>query len=207
MNIYLMNGPPRAGKDLAGRMLGQMLPGKNRILKFASILKVATHAVAAIMAGGKQMAPPDHYENVKDDRHPDFFGAKPREAYILMSEDFCKAAFGKRIFGIALLEQIKKLLEDEENAPDNLIITDCGFKEEIEVLVKALGEDHEFHLIRMHRDGCNFDTDSRSYLHGEDVGVKTANDWNIHNPGTLGKLRVAVAEYLLHDEEAKQDGC
>jgi len=204
MKIFLLNGPPRAGKDLTGQMLAQMLPGKNRILKFANTLKVATHTVAAILKGAPAIQAPEHYEESKDDNHEDFFGAKPRDAYIALSEDYCKKVFGDRVFGHALSGQLKKLCELEEGPPDNVIITDSGFAGEAKVLVEDF-PDAEFHLVRLVRDFCDFNSDSRSYLCSSDVGLSGMSH-EIMNPGTLGELRVKVAQYLLTLEKEAPDG-
>ena len=99
MNVFLINGPPRAGKDLSGRLLAQMLPGEAKITKFATVLKVACHAVLAILSNAGKVFPQDHFEHDKDEPCEEFLGAKPREGYIKMSEDFCKPLFGKKIFG------------------------------------------------------------------------------------------------------------
>ena len=122
-----MARPVRA-RDLSGRLLAQMLPGTARIAKFASVLKTAAHAVVAILGNAGKVLPQDHFENDKDEPSEECFGAKPRDVYIKLSEDFCKPLFGKKIFGKVMEKQMKDLLAA---STDHVVITDCGFAEEV----------------------------------------------------------------------------
>jgi DNA polymerase III delta prime subunit len=193
MNVFLLNGPPGVGKDLTGMLLAQMLPGSASIAKFANVLKVSVHAVIALMANLGKCEPSDTYEKDKDEPHPDFFGAKPRDAYIAMSELFAKPLFGKKIYGKVMERQIKDL---KAKCCDHVVITDSGFSEEAQHLIDTF-QDVTFHLIRINREGCDFDGDSRSYIKLEGSNVETHI---LDNPGELGLLRVAVAELLLNLE-------
>lgn len=78
-----------------------------------------------------------------------------REAMIYVSEVICKPRFGDNYFGIA---RAKSVL-------DNEIIVDgsCGFEEELPPLIERLGQDNIL-LIRVHRNGCTFDGDSRNWI-------------------------------------------
>ncbi|MCB9178993.1 MAG: hypothetical protein H6590_06185 [Flavobacteriales bacterium] len=188
MNIYLLNGPPRSGKDTAGKMLAQMLPGKTVILKFSEPLKLATHAVISLLRGEAKIMPADHYEKTKDERDVDFLGTTPRRAYISLSEDFCKKQFGDAIFGEVMVRKIRKL---QEEGVDNVVITDCGFVRE----VAALGvlQDAVIMLLKIHRPGTSFSGDSRDYLDYTKLPVAAENTLDLTNNGSIGALRVAVA--------------
>jgi len=56
-----------------------------------------------------------------------------------------------------------------------LVIPDSGFAEEVFPIVEEFGEDNIL-LLRIHRKGCDFSRDSRSYLHN-----MVKNEVDIHN--------------------------
>tara|TARA_R110000737_G_scaffold47134_4_gene67038 strand:+ start:3823 stop:4380 length:558 start_codon:yes stop_codon:yes gene_type:complete len=171
MKIILLNGPPRAGKDFAGAILEVSLEGI--ALKFATELKHMTHR-----AYGLGEIAEDHYETQKDSRIEDFRGVSPREAYIRMSEDFMKPLHGDCIFGHIL----KDWILFGSNRFSTVIVTDSGFRGEAEVLVREFGAEN-VQLVRIHRDGCDFSSDSRSYLDLSDLGVQCLD---IQNDGGHG---------------------
>lgn len=78
-----------------------------------------------------------------------------REAVIYVSELICKPRFGEEYFGKARANSIK----------DREIVIDgsCGFVEELTPLIERVGQNNIL-LIKIHRDGCNFDGDSRNYI-------------------------------------------
>ena len=158
--IILLNGPPRCGKDYAGNLLTG--PGA-RVAKFAHVLKERTHAAYSILHRG-QPAPHDWFETTKDEPCGEFLGRTPREAYIAFSEQFMKPLHGVDIFGRLLLAELAK------HEDDLVIVTDSGFREEAEVLVKHYGA-HNVRHVRLHREGRTFSGDSRGYIDLTDLGV------------------------------------
>lgn len=78
-----------------------------------------------------------------------------REAMIYVSEIICKPRFGNNYFGVA---RAKSILEGE-------IIVDgsTGFQEELPPLIERVGKDNIL-LLRIHREGCTFEGDSRSLI-------------------------------------------
>ena len=180
--IYLLNGPPRCGKDTAGEILANLLPYAANA-KFAGALKEATHAFFHALHGRLRPSNVDAvvhhgaYEYRKGDAMALFCGLTPRAAYIAVSEKLCKPMFGERFFGEILAERM------DQPDIENWIITDSGFPEEAEPIVKHFGAD-ECRLVRLHRPGCTFEGDSRSHI--EIPGVLT---FDIQNDGTLADLR------------------
>lgn len=182
MKILLLNGPPRSGKDTLGKMLQQILGPTATVLKFANPLKVATHAVMAILSGTNKVESGDAYEDSKDLVMPEFLGVTPRQAYIALSEQFCKPLLGPGIFG----EVLNRHLETAKNSGcEYAIVTDCGFESEAEVVVDQWGPDNVF-LVTVARPGCNFSGDSRNYIDPEALGIVGTSVWN---SGTQNHLR------------------
>ncbi|QDP60612.1 MAG: putative deoxynucleotide monophosphate kinase [Prokaryotic dsDNA virus sp.] len=185
MIVVCLNGPPRCGKDTIGEMFRQMTDKKVEVLKFAEPVKLAAHAVSTLLQGNREVMSMEHYTDLKDEPNLDFFGATPRKAYISMSEDYCKMLFGSDIFGVAMVNKIKSLTE----VPDLVVITDCGFQEEVEVVSSC----YDTRIIRIEREGCDYAHDSRNYL--------PDFKHTITNNTTPGRLRVAVAQILAELEE------
>ena len=182
MLVFALNGPPRSGKDTAGKLLSQMLGCKT--LKFAAPLKLMAHAMMAVLRGDTNVAGVDAYEDCKDEPHDDFLGKTPREVYIAVSEQLCKPLWGEDFFGRLMRDRISKLVDAGERA---VVITDAGFKEEIEFIANCYGTE----VLQVFRPGSGFEGDSRGWVECENAGVRT-----VTNYGSIGRLRVEVAGVL-----------
>jgi hypothetical protein len=95
-----------------------------------------------------------------------------RQAMIYVSEVVCKPSFGADYFGKVRAMDI----EDDEIVLDG----SCGFLEELPPLVNRVGMDNIL-LIRVYRDGCSNNGDSRAYI--PDGVIKDTVD--VYNNGTL----------------------
>jgi hypothetical protein len=153
--VVLLNGPPRVGKDTAGRAIERSVYGTHT-LKFAEALKRATHALYGLAV------PPHYYEETKDIPSHVFFGRTPREAYIEVSERMTKPVAGADHFGRVMAKQIDRA---RRSGARLVVITDSGFASEVGPVAEAVGSDAVL-LIRLHGDkrGCTFAGDSRSHL-------------------------------------------
>lgn len=96
-----------------------------------------------------------------------------REAMIYVSEIICKPRFGKDYFGKARVVALDK--QDINNYIDG----SCGFVEELPPLIEKLGQENIL-LLRIHREGCTFEGDSRDWVPD---GVIT-NTVDIYNNGS-----------------------
>lgn len=180
MNFILFNGPPRSGKDTAAKIVCDHLlkPGKLWPVweKFSFPNKRA-------FAGTVHTAMDDEgnvrgYEHRKGEPLPILNGASFRQWQIDYSEKFMKPLYGNDIFGRLLLARC-----DEENVHDIYVVSDCGFQIECDVL-----RNHNVLLIRMEREGCTFEGDSREY-------VAPHPGWPFlvcFNNGTLDDLRAVL---------------
>lgn len=145
--IVLLNGPPHCGKDTLVKELIPYLKFKH--VKFAGPLKRA-------IAGALDLRLSD-IEDRKEQPVKAFGELTIRRLLIDLSEEHMKPRYGKDIFG-------KLLWNDIKNSANSLfLVSDCGFHEEVERIISNNGS-HNCLLIRIHRDGCDFSQDSRSYI-------------------------------------------
>lgn len=175
-SLILLNGPPRAGKDYAGRILFRILDElrPTAVVKFATEVKERCHAAYRIFDVDGEPVPADSFERTKDQPSASFLGRTPRECYIAFSEKLMKPLHGQDVFGRLLLKTIQGF-----SGPWTFVITDSGFAAEARPLVEHVGASRAL-LIRLHREGRTFAGDSRSYI--ELDGVRTVD---IVNPGDL----------------------
>lgn len=155
MKFVLLNGPPHCGKDTA---VSHLVPYLNFVhLKFAAPFK---RMVAALL--GCSMST---LEEIKDrpNRMLRFENAAttrddtPRKLLIALSEELLKPRYGNSYFGTVLWG------EACTSSGKLFIVSDCGFEGEVGRLTESAGASNCL-LIRIHRDGCDFSNDSRSYI-------------------------------------------
>lgn len=155
MRVILLNGPPRAGKDLAGKILRDHFSPIACLMKFADPVKLGTHALYQVP---KEFMHVGAYEDCKEVSHLHFFGKTPREAYIEFSEKLVKPIKGKDFFGRVAARRVK-----EKSTYEYCIFTDSGFAEEAHAVVHTVGADNVL-LIQLLRFGHDFTGDSRGYI-------------------------------------------
>ena len=177
-HIFLLNGPPSAGKDTAATYLNDQLYTnfETQIVKFATPLK---KGAAAIYLGGDDEEFAKHdlpwEKNIAKDI---FLGKSAREVQIALSEIYMKKFHDDpQVFGKILAETIRR---EFAKGTSVFFVSDSGFRPEAEALVEAF-TCHRVNLIRIHRPGYTFDGDSRSYIELKDLNVREAD---IYNEGT-----------------------
>lgn len=165
VKVIAFNGPPGCGKDTAVRFLLEQHSEIFRSQRFAMPLKIGAHSLLAVEDTGE-----DAYEETKDQPCADFFGLKPRDFYIWLSERVMKPAFGMDVFGHLWLREYGNWMQyacDVTDGEDKFVnlIPDCGFVEELQPLINHFGADQVM-LIRIYRAGHDYSNDSRSYIKG-----------------------------------------
>lgn len=187
--VLFLNGPPRSGKDTAGTMLTNCIVG-SRQMKFAAPLKRAAHAMAYALHGDLTAATLDNvlqedmFECWKERQLSRFFGATPRDVYKALSELMCKPIFGEDVFGALAAAHI----HSDPNCR-LWVITDSGFQVEAAPVIHAVGKGN-CALVRLHRDGCDFSNDTRSYL---DLDIHTMD---VQNNGTVNELVLNLVPHI-----------
>lgn len=190
MQIICVNGPPRAGKDTIVKSIHkQMVLIKSQpiVEKFAYPL----NAIAQATAGMDNETFALYREKKKDDPLPNYDNVTMRDLLIYVSENFCKVLFGDDFFAIQAFNRLLNVHPINHCA----LFSDSGFQLEYDML-KSLVAKHNIgtvKLLRVTRDGCNYDNDSREYV--EDEG----NRYNIENNGSFKDLDAAVQQYLVKE--------
>lgn len=186
MRILLLNGPPRCGKDTLGKLVRSYYPHVS-LASFAEPLKRMAWRMGGVPYS-RTLA-----EQVKDQPQECFWGKTPRETYIAISEMLCKPFFGQGFFGTLAVEDLKRRQELGEGP---FLFTDSGFVAETEPLVKEFGA-RNVRLLHMERAGCNFLSDSRSWIDVPGVWRE-----KIRNDGSKEQLILAAKpsiDWLLNE--------
>lgn len=185
VKIILLNGPPRSGKDTAAEIaLSIIPPSKGIFYRFAAPLKDMAHAMI-----GLPNLPSEYFNNVKDQQTPDFFGLSPREVYIWLSENCVKPRFGFDFWSRIATRKIRGMTNARG---DNsvVVISDCGFQEELDTLVSDFGSEN-IYLLHVIREGTSFASDSRSYINHDREQSRVLN-----NNGTIKDLKAEMKKIL-----------
>lgn len=183
MKFCLLNGPPGCGKDTAAGHLTPYIQFKH--LKFAAPIKrmvagllgCSMTTLEEIKDTPNRMLRFENYATTRDDT--------PRKLLIALSEELLKKRYGNSYFGNVLWN------EATTSTSKLFVVSDCGFSGEVERLISSAGKPNCL-LIRIHREGYNFDNDSRSYL--PDGLCKTID---IHNNLKPHDLTMRVLSAIL----------
>lgn len=152
--IVLLNAPKGAGKDTVANAICERVKFSRKGSFKAPMFQIAL----AILGMDNHCQFMQAYEdrNQKEKAHDFLMGMTCREFMIWISEEVIKPKFGDKYFG-------KRLAEAASRSEHPLIVSDCGFEQEVIVLIEG---GHEVKLVRMHRQGFEFDeTDSRNYVY------------------------------------------
>jgi len=180
--IIILNGPPSSGKDT----ISALLSGKGFIIQN---FKYRMHQIACTMLGWTMSDWLRFYNDrsMKEVKH-DFLGDKStREFMIYISENIMKPLFGKDYFGKAAASEVKESFSCH-GYKLGAVFADGGFPEEI----PPLGVVGKILIVRLFRDGCTFQGDSRNYLCEDDLPMcKFMNEKIID-----GKPELAVSNIM-----------
>ena len=141
---YVFNGPAGSGKDtLASHIAGERISiaegvriGAAKYFKYPGLIAASND------------------RNLKD-LYNHHLGMTPRQALIHYSEDIAKPQYGDNVF---IHDAIVRILPHEVTK-----VTDMGFQHELDLICEAVDE---VYLIKLYRDGCTFEGDSRNYVCG-----------------------------------------
>lgn len=176
MKIILVNGPPRSGKDTTMQVLRNHFSKPIVHEKFARPHKEAFAAMMGAKIDRDFNVEP--FESTKGEVIP-LLGVSYRQWQIDFSEKFMKPLYGTNIFGRLMVNRLKTLLP-----LDVVIITDCGFQEEIDELATHI-KPSSLLLLRLKRAGTNFVGDSRGYVTSKGA---FAEEW-VYNDGSKDTLK------------------
>lgn len=196
--VVLLNGAPASGKDTAAGFLLELF-GEGKQLNFKDALYRETAKYFGVDLNEFIKAATDR--NTKEapsrklfDPASNFFvrvlmlllsmirpvGFSPRQALIHVSENIIKPKFGKTFFGNQLAMAVADSIENI------FFVADSGFIDEVKPLVES---GYIVKVIRIHRDGCTFAGDSRTFLKDEDLKELGIDVVDLDNNGTLEELK------------------
>ena len=172
--IYILNAPPNSGKDT----LGDYLVKEHCWHKEQMKTPLFTIAAAMLGLNLEQFVLLYSSREWKETYHQTI-KMTPRQLLILVSEDFVKPICGQNAFGVLATRRL--LLQDIDK---NTVFSDGGFVDEIKPLVDTFGKENVV-VIRIHRKGCTFDGDSRSYItnrQADELGINIHDFYNDEQP-------------------------
>lgn len=168
--IVILNSPPRGGKDHGASFLTKLINDSDDTnTAVHREMKNALIDITATMLGMSRGSFLKNYDAPCSHSKTGWFKDVPmyivadnpllskRQALIHMSERVVKPFFGKEAFG--LIEANKVGSEHE----DYVFYSDGGFPEEVYPLIEKVGAENVM-VIRIHKEGCSFEGDSRQYL-------------------------------------------
>jgi hypothetical protein len=188
--IIVFNGPPRSGKDSATDFAMKYLGKRGLRYRFAAPLKAATHAIFGLTDTGIEA-----FNYTKEIPNPNMEGMTPRNAYIWLSEEVLKPKFGRNFFGKLAVRTIKYRLSQKSEAEPIVVISDCGFIEEVQCLIEAFGAEN-VNVVHLYRPDTNYSNDSRGYV---DAGIKHL----VFNNSDLTDLKEKVIAVVNEIDRAK----
>lgn len=172
--VIIYNAPPFSGKDEAAAIQknepSTRLMFKEQLINLTALIHGLTRDEFDAL----------YTRELKETPTPIFFGLSPRQALIKVSEEVIKPNYGKDYFGKALATQIEK------SERDFIEVSDGGFIEEIAPIYDIINPS-DLMIVRIHRPGCNYAGDSRSYLKDEDLHPDT-HVFDLYNDGSLDEF-------------------
>lgn len=160
-HLYLLNGPPRSGKDTVAHIMTEDL-FRGRHLKLAAELKERTHGAYRLLRHDGKPFDHDAYEAQKDVPREAFMGMTPRAAYIAFHEWYLKPMHGPAVLGRLLIEREMRLAIRSERYPWTsgvTVVSDAGDAVQCQPLLLAWGPSNVT-LVHLSRPGCEW-TDNR----------------------------------------------
>lgn len=176
MKIIITNGPPRSGKDTLCNLILEGITDHDLIpLSYKKTLYVGVARRYGLSVEAVYQMNADTL--IKDEPSQLFGGKSVRQALIFESENVIKKELGPQ--GVAI--QTFKLLEEEygkerlKNAV--LYCSDGGFNSELDAAYDFFGINvDDVYIIRMLREGCSFEGDSREFLDYPDTVIRNDSD-------------------------------
>jgi hypothetical protein len=160
LNIIWFNGPPKSGKDTCANYIRDKL-GINYCLHI-KLADPINNALRGLFSHIDEETWTELRESKKDIKVNTLMNKSLRDSFISFSEDWAKNFYGPDIFGLIAAERIQLAIKQNKNI-HTVVFSDSGFVEELLAVRRVINNGRHF-LIRIHKDGCSYTNDSRSYL-------------------------------------------
>lgn len=183
--IYLLNGPPRSGKDSAAKFIRDHF-GIHQCahVKLAGVLKRRTHALYGLVDLHGHPLRADFFEDVKEEPREEFGGLTPRAAYIAVHR-YLSDHHGTDVLGRLLIAR-SEVWRDRRA---NYVVSDVGSREQCQPILDTFGPENVV-LIRLRRDGCEWDNRRRVEI------PEALVSYEVDNNGTLEELKETILRCL-----------
>jgi hypothetical protein len=194
--IILLNGPPSSGKDTAAKFIREWY---NYNIK--KVGDISTRCILDRMSmpikkafSGFAFAPIDEdgnvhpFERKKEEIIP-ALGVSYRQWQIDFSEKFIKPNYGDASFGKLLLDRCNYRFVTQ--SCDLIVVPDCGFQIEIEVLYNNFQPASNILMLQLHREDCTFKGDSRGYV-ARPAWVPEGHWLQVQNNGTIDEFHEQI---------------
>lgn len=168
--LILLNGPPRSGKDEGAAYLYSKYNA--HWFRMSQPIKDALRAMFHMTEAQYKEC-----EAKKDTKMEYLFDLSFREAQIAFSEVFAKEVFGITVFGHLAARRVA------QSVSRMFVCSDSGFAQEAHPFVQLVGAKNVL-VVRLHRRGCDFSHDSRSY-----INIDGATNIDLENNGSLTMYR------------------
>ena len=183
-NIIVFNAPIKCGKDTIADHIVATTPSVCKMEMKRSLVDI----VIIIYGVTREWWDNNYTRHGKELPRDELNGKSMRQALIHTSEVVIKPMYGKDFFG-----KRSRRIMDNINDVDLFVYSDGGFSEELAVI----GEGNRPMLVRIHREGYNYDPehDSRSYIKDEDI----PSNWtvvDIDNNGTWDEFVRKVTDLI-----------
>lgn len=153
----ILNGPPNVGKDTLADILAENHGFHKHQFKDQLYVDTAVEFKVSLPELVAYATDRDLKELPWKELQRNGQAISPRAALIYTSETLIKPNNGFDYFGVAAVNACR-------TANSTLaVFSDGGFHEEIECLQLLY---RNVYIFRLHRDGCEWGNDSRSYIHG-----------------------------------------
>lgn len=219
--VVVLNGPPGCGKDTTSLFIhrrmwrtARSLPDQLEHLPARMNFKDHLFLVTALTFGVSHKKLISDNQNRRDLKDAPYFTHPKdgrvmtlREGLIHVSEDLIKPVFGRDYFGKKAGNAAAIALWHY----GSVVFADGGFPDEFVGMVDRLPIGTEVHVVRLRRDGCTFEGDSRAYL-TEEILLETggyaaqAERLNIffhdvENNGEPGDPAAHITTHILNGEQ------
>ena len=196
--VYL-NGPPKSGKDTIANLLAERYENGVQF-KFAQMLREAVGAYFGIDEA--------EYDRQKDNKIALRFdsmkvwpGMSYRQFVMRLSEKVLKPNFGKGYLGVAFAERILQIPKADD-IDQVYIVTELGFSDELYEFRCRVSVTDSL-LIQLHRDGLNFNNDSRGYVTDVIQPVKVSTNCSVAE--SVAEVESLIRDMLIHYNDTLQE--
>lgn len=189
--IFILNAPPRTGKDTVARYMYEM-PGNivSPVLSASFKTPIFNIFYASVPVSVGRECDELYDTDWKDTPHALLNNKSPRELFIHISETYIKPFFGNDYFG----KYVAEFIRDNEGlvGESPWVIPDGGFDKEVEILRDIFGD--RVVVVQITRPGFeSFGKDSRRFINVE--GVHTIKETNEDGSEALAARLMGMIDY------------